>query len=359
MSKPYLILSDIHLHQWTAFATIGIDGVSSRLQQILDAIREAAWSLRAAGGDHIFLAGDIFHKRGSIEPAVLNTTMDVFKQLVDEGFIIYGLPGNHDMTANDSQRVGNAVTALESVGVQIAHAPMVVSLSEDHKVVLFPWYSTVSALIGAMTDLREDLVEDTIVDDCEPFLDAIIHAPIDGVLPHLPTHGLTAGALNSTGFNRVFSGHYHNHKAMGDDVYSIGALVHHCWGDIDSRAGWMIVDRDEVWQHQSSHPKFVELTGDETDDEAEAKCCGNYVRVRVEIEKDSELKEIRDGVMKMGALGCVVLPQRKSVVARAGVVTSASSVSVEAGIKSYLDKKSASAAVHALALDILSEARAS
>lgn len=358
MSAPFAILSDLHYHSWTAFAETDAKGVNSRLKAIIDATRFAAEKLRDRGGNAIFLAGDVFHKRGEVAPSVLNPVMDLYRDLIGQGFTIYAIPGNHDLERNDSERLANSITALESVGVTVAHEPMTVELNPDHKVVLFPWYSTVNQLIAHMTSWRDDLVEDLADHDAEPHLDAIIHAPIDGVLPHLPSHGLDANALFSTGFNRVFSGHYHNHKDLGQGVYSIGALTHQSWGDIGSTAGFLIVDGDEVEQHETEHPKFVDLTGDESEDEAREKCADNYVRVRIEIEKDSELKEFRDGVLAMGAKGVSVIPIRKTVVTRSGSTASTpGGVSIEASIDTYLKGKGASADVHSLALEILSEAR--
>ncbi len=356
--KPYAIISDPHYHSWTAFSETDARGVNSRLQGIIDATFECAAYLRSVGGDAIFIAGDTFHKRGSVEPSVLNPVMDCYRDLVAGGFKIYAIPGNHDLERNESERLGNAITALESVGVQVAHEPMVVDVAEEHKVVLFPWYSKINDLIVAMSSLREELVEEGIEADAEPFLDAIIHAPVDGVLPHLPSHGLDASGLSSTGFNRVFAGHYHNHKDLGAGVYSVGALTHQTWGDVGSLAGFLIVLDEEVQQFETSQPKFVDLTGDETDEEAKAKCKGNFVRVRMEVTTDSELKEIRDDILAMGAKGVNVIPIRTTTVTRANAPASSSTASIESSIDTYLKGKKASPEAHSLALDILGEARA-
>lgn len=359
MSAPYGIISDLHLHSWSAFSEITPEGENTRHIRIMDAIREAFAKLRECGGHRMFIAGDIFHKRGEIAPAILNPSMDLFKELIADGFEIFAIPGNHDLTANDSQRVGNSVTALETCGVIIAHEPMEVDMGDDHKIIMFPWFSTVAALTQSMDEWRSTLHIDSDGDD-NLYLEAIIHAPIDGVLPHLPSHGLAASALAETGFNRVFSGHYHNHKDLGDDVYSVGALTHQTWGDIGSLAGYIIVDGGEVTHYETSHPKFVDLSGDEEDSEAAEKCDGNYVRVRGEFENETDLKEIRQGVLDLGALGVTVIPIKTVTVNRAGetVTAPATSASLDASITGYLTKKAARPEAHALALDILSEARA-
>jgi DNA repair exonuclease SbcCD nuclease subunit len=358
MSKPYLILSDLHFHSWSQFAETGADGINSRLRQLIEAMNFAVNGLAEAGGKTIFLAGDVFHKRGEIAPSVLNPVMDAFERYVALGFEIHAIPGNHDLEKNESDRVGNSITALESVGVTVYHQPGFVDLSDEnrtHLVCMFPWFSSVKDLLREM-DLGRSAVLTRFDGDID-VIDAIIHAPVDGVLPHLPSHGLEAGSLSRIGFDKVFSGHYHNHVALPGDVYSVGAMTHQTWGDIGSKAGFLLVDGDEVKHFETHHPKFVELTGDETDEQAEALCQYNYVRVRAVIEKDEELKEIREGVLKLGARGVTVIPVRTTTVTRAGSTASSSGISIESSIKTYLDKKGASPKAHAIALEILSEAR--
>lgn len=357
---PFLLVSDLHFHSWSAFSTVDpTTGVNSRLESILQGLREGVASLDAAGGSTIVIAGDIFHKRGSIEPSVLNPVMDEFRGLTRRGYRVYAIPGNHDLASNESERVNNAVTALESVGVIVAHEPYTFEPDpgELWVVTLFPWRAKVADLICDMETSRNyaiDGYEESGYE--EPFQDAIIHAPIDGVLPHLEGHGASASALSDTGFTRVFAGHYHHHRDMGDEVYSIGALTHQTWGDIGSRAGYMLVYSDHVEQFETSQPKFVEITGDESDSEAIEKAEGNYVRVQIEVSGDGDLADIRKGVLDLGAKGVVVIPIKRAVVARA-ISGSSTSVSIESSIKAYLDKRSASANAHALALDILSVAR--
>lgn len=359
MEKPFLLFSDVHFHSWSAFSEPTPAGVNSRLQQIVDAIGFAAADLMAKGGDTIIIAGDVFHKRGSIEPSVLNPVMDLFKNLSGEhGLKIYAIPGNHDLEKNDSERLSNAITALESVGVDVAHQCDFVQVGPSHVVCLFPWFSTVKDLLHTMEMYRSRIL--TSFDGEIDQFDAVIHAPVDGVLPHLPSHGLDASGLSRIGFDRVFSGHYHNHVDLGDGVFSVGALTHQTWGDIDSLAGYMLVTESDQYHVETSHPKFVELTGEESEEDAAKKVAGNYVRVRGEIDSDEELKEIREGVLALGAKGVTVIPIRKTTVTREGAVpTTSGSVTIEASIKTFLEKREATPRAHTLALEVLSEARAS
>lgn len=59
MTLPYGVISDPHYHRWDAFATTNADGLNSRLEIQLDATKEAAKAMKAAGCKHMLVAGDI------------------------------------------------------------------------------------------------------------------------------------------------------------------------------------------------------------------------------------------------------------------------------------------------------------
>ena len=52
MTLPYGVISDPHYHRWDAFATTNADGLNSRLEIQLDATKEAAKAMKAAGCKH-------------------------------------------------------------------------------------------------------------------------------------------------------------------------------------------------------------------------------------------------------------------------------------------------------------------
>ena len=63
MTLPYGVISDPHYHRWDAFATTNADGLNSRLEIQLDATKEAAKAMKAAGCKHMLVAGDSQRKR--------------------------------------------------------------------------------------------------------------------------------------------------------------------------------------------------------------------------------------------------------------------------------------------------------
>ena len=224
----YALMADLHLHQWSAFASTNPDGVNNRLRGLLDEIERAAAELASKGGNTVVMAGDVFHVRGSVNPVVLNSLIDCLaacNRKHGTQFVI--IPGNHDLAGRDSERLGSAVTALECGYVRVTADSLELSVSElGGSAMLVPWHESVDALTAEIGTLIEEI---KAVGADPSTYDLILHAPIDGVIDGLPAHGLDPAWLGQTGFRRVFSGHYHNHKVFPaglapTEVISIGAV---------------------------------------------------------------------------------------------------------------------------------------
>jgi DNA repair exonuclease SbcCD nuclease subunit len=322
--KPYGLISDTHHHNWSAFATTLENGVNSRLQALLNEAERCAHEVRKAGGDTIIHAGDMFHVRGSIAPSVLNPTLDCYREIVDSGIRVIILAGNHDLEGKDSNRLGSAITALEGVGCRVFN-----NTTEIDGVTFAPWHNSVA-------DLKKTL-EGCDADLC---CDLIIHAPIDNVIAGIPDHGLDAAYLNKLGFRRVFAGHYHNHKDFGNNVYSIGALAHHTWSDIDSKAGFLIVSDEGVRWHKSHAPEFVEITAETDPAELALTVDGNYCRAKISSTKQKDVEELRAFLIDNGAKGVTILAQKEaSVSARTGSTVSAGA-SLEVSVADFIKAQS-------------------
>jgi len=345
---PYGIISDTHVHNWSAFATVNEHGINTRLQIILDETKRCAKEVKKAGGNTIYHAGDLFHVRGSIAPSVLNPTLDCYRDLIKDGFRVVILAGNHDLEGRDAARVSSAVTALEGVGCEVVNTVAAGMMMSDY-VAMTPWHQDLSVLRGHI-----EAIDPADRKGC----DLILHAPVDGVIIGLPDHGLTPEYLASLGFKRVFSGHYHNHKSFENGVYSVGALTHLTWSDVGTKAGFLVVTDDEVKWHSSHAPSFVEIYADTDPEEVPLIVDGNYVRAKIEAARNSEVEELREWLMKCGAKGVVIHPIKKPTDERS--TATAKTVSVESSIGEYIKEQGMvrPAVVQSICTDILSRVEA-
>lgn len=345
--KPYGLISDTHHHNWTAFSHTTAEGINSRLEWILLETHRAADAVFKAGGDTLVHAGDLFHVRGSVAPSVLNPTLATYKQIVDGGMKIIINAGNHDLEGRQAADVSSAITALKEVGCTIINQPTVLA---KEGLALCPYISKVADLKAAL----EKLQDETDAPNC----DLIVHAGIDGVIKGLPDHGLDAEYLSKLKFVRTFAGHYHHHKKLHDRVWSIGALTHQTWGDIGTKAGFLVISGREVKWHASHAPSFVEVDGSTKPEEIPLIVDGNYVRAKIVNSKSSEIEDLRKYLIGEGAKGVTIISQPKT-----GVTRTASSVkagaSLDVSVADYIKGAAydREAELTVLCDDILKEAR--
>lgn len=346
---PYGIISDTHNHNWSAFATESDKGLNSRLMTTLAETMRCAAEVKKLGGNTMYHCGDLFHVRGSIAPSVLNPTLDCYKAIIDSGVHIIINAGNHDLEGKSADRISSAITALEGVGCTVINTP--VYGMDD--VVIIPWVQDIKELKAAI-----EYIAPTDRASC----DLLLHAPIDGVIPGIPDHGLTAGWLQGLGYRRVFSGHYHNHKDLGGGVYSIGALTHLTWGDVGTKAGYLIVSDAGVDWRSTHAPQFVDISDIEDDDEIRMAVDGNFVRISLNSPKPGEVDGIRELLTSYGAKGVQVLATANpaAATARSGASVVSKGQTLDASISSYVSTQSFKnpTKVAVLCSEILAQVRA-
>ena len=301
MSKPYGIISDLHLFNWQAFSFVNENKLNNRLVGLLSELVRCGEEVIKAGGDTLYCAGDLFHVRGSITPSVLNPTRDAFRKLKDMGIAVRMIPGNHDLEGKDSDVVGSAVNLLSDDGIEVVHEPR---YFQNNKVLMLPWYDNLDTLRANLAHCAACLKESRD----ETNWDVIIHAPLNNVIVGLPDRGLSTEELLSYGFKRIFAGHYHNHKVLADNfaVTSVGALAHHSWSDVYSKAGFLIVSDNDVRWMKSHLPEFVDITSDMSEADAELAAEGNYVRAHIIDGKMTTVEKIRDWMTASGAKGVII-----------------------------------------------------
>lgn len=288
--KLYGICSDLHFHNFSAFSEPAKPGIGSRLQSIADELVRAAEMVKGQGGGRLYVAGDIFHVRGSIQTEVMNVAHLAFAEVSNMGIEVRAIFGNHDIADRTGTWAGNAVSTLELAGV---HCVSGVGYFGDDDVLMIPWVESVKELRKVLSDFGQS----------HPGADVILHAPLNGVLRGIPPTGLEPSQLEQLGFKRVFSGHYHNHVNFNDRVYSVGATTNQTWSDVGTKAGFLTVMPDSVVHHETQAPLFVDY------DPAQPEGVrGNFVRFKTKVSSQTEIAKFRHALEQLGAKGVVIHP---------------------------------------------------
>jgi len=357
---PFGVCSDVHLHKWASFSHEDADGTNSRLKIQLTELKKAAVEITRQGGRRLVITGDLFHVRGSIAPSVLNPAIEAFQDICQRRHAPYlnvvVIAGNHDLESKDSKRLSNACESLSTIeGVTVVSKP---HIDFDDKAFYVPWIESLDDLKAAIESGVQKIKDNA---QAVSEYDLFLHAPVNEVLQGMPDHGLDPDYLSALGFRYVFCGHYHNHKEVRANVFSVGALTHQTWGDTTSKAGYMIVGEEEVQHIQTDAPRFVEFDALKVADDAEALqlCRGNYVRIRLGQTTQSEVQEMREYLTESCLAAAVVIEAARAekTTARASPVAAGSTLA-----KSVADFITArpmtadKAAVFAQCEDILSKA---
>lgn len=332
------IISDTHLHNWTQFAHVTNDGINSRLKVIL---RQMEWVAQVAkntfGCSALIHCGDLFHVKNGIPTSVLiptRATIDKMRSFfpyiednrLDNNMIF--LAGNHDLEFADGRQSGASTNLF---------APMT-----THDAKTFASFSNVFTFLPWQQNV--DVWKETFLKICKSRSDGFsqchyvfTHAPLDGAVAGVPEFGINQAWLDQIGFKgKIFAGHYHNHKAVSPQLISVGALCHHTWNDVGSKAGFIVLDtKENDWQFfESKTPQFVDL-----DLTPEAKITGNYVRITADGSIE-EANKIKDQLFEAGALGAVVNLKAKEIEANREIsVGEIQSSPLNVTLKNYIDKR--------------------
>ncbi len=289
------VISDTHYHPFTLFAgKQERDGCNERLKSQLDATWQAAQSMKAQGCTHIVHAGDMFHVRGSISPVTLNRVKALYQEIANElGLPIYVIAGNHDLETKSSVMMANASTALNCDNI---HVVCGTHIDHDKRLVLVSWFDSQSQLMCELNRIADEL------GDSRSDYTVVIHAPLNSVIVGIPETGIEPQDLQDLGFGLVLSGHYHNHKQLTDNVFSVGALQHHNWGDCHSLAGYLLVNSELAVTHvATSAPKFIDFMTEDDD----SNISGNYIRLSGIAASDEDIESAKTSLRAMGAKGVV------------------------------------------------------
>ena len=197
----------------------------------------------------VFCLGDVFDNKMSINVAVLNTAMEIFKDISDIA-PIHCLIGNHD-TYN---KIINEVNSVKPLGllnnVTIYEEPEILNIN-NKKVYLMPWRVDAKA--------EKVCIEDALEEKCNYLL---CHTEVKGMkYNRFTTCGGGNGLEEYDGFTKVVSGHIHWRQEKDNLIY-IGSPYDTNKGDKGNSKGIYVLDieNDEFeFIENKLTPRYIKL----------------------------------------------------------------------------------------------------
>lgn len=257
-----VLFSDPHFANRTAFGHIDpkaeFPGCNSRFHETAKTYRAAVEYAEENDCESIFILGDVFHDRGSIEIPVYNGVYQLFKETVERGIRLVVYPGNHDtvdLRAMYTNKHLHSLFMFEKLAY-VYEKPTLVQTAY-FPVCVVPYSNSGMEVVVATEKLVEKMSGDIkIVMFHHSFNDAVT-GPHEWVMPHkLDAHDI------SEKYTHKFSGHYHLHQRLAGDLWYVGSPLHHDFGERNYNPGFIHVLPDGDWKHieNTVSPRFQVIT---------------------------------------------------------------------------------------------------
>lgn len=301
----YIVVSDTHFHNWTEFSKPDEEYVNSRLREQIEVMREV-FELARERNAGILFAGDMFHKRQSVDTRVFNAVYDLFEENSD--VYVAGIPGNHDKVTN-SLKSESSIDIFNYIDyTHIAVEPEQINPNNSVCITLVPYGDEVADIKEYLKGVKVDTNKTNIL---------VAHLGISGGLVGSGGHRLEGAFaysdLQPDKFDYIMLGHYHRPQQLSENdkhIY-VGPLTQNSFGEegYDTGVVYLDYENNTIERIPIKSTKFVTISGDDipedieeiiensyirfTGDRGQAKAIENMVEdlsnVRVQIE---ELKEV-------------------------------------------------------------------
>lgn len=231
--------------------------------------------------DTIFILGDLFDNRTSINAKVHDAVYELFNKNL-KYFDIYIILGNHDIYYNSTTEVHSLKFLNKFKNIHVIDKPEVL-IFDDHKFLMVPWLVNQKDIINILKEYKADVL--------------MGHFDIVGFNFNkkvLSKNGLPINYFLNL-FDLVFSGHFHTRtvKNIGDtEIVYVGSPYQMNRGCADEERGFIILDTKLLKYKFFSNniaSKFITINYPERFTEEMIK--NNRVDVYIKYDKDNYAPE--------------------------------------------------------------------
>lgn len=288
MSK-FVVISDTHFHNWTEFARPDEEYVNSRLAEQIRALESVFEMAREEQADIIF-AGDLFHKRQSVDTRVFNAVYEVFEDNRDVN--VYGIPGNHDKVTNSLYSDSSIDTFKFIENTEIATEMQQIQL-HDTDLTMIPYGDEVEEIKDYLAELEVDDSKTNIL---------VAHLGVSGSLVGQGGHRLEGAFsyedLQPDKFDYIMLGHYHRPQTLQQEdkhIY-VGTLTQNTFSDEGHTPGAVLIDTEKSSVERLEVPstRFVTIDGSNIPEDIESLLETSYVRFRGSREQARALENVAE-----------------------------------------------------------------
>ncbi|QKE56344.1 recombination exonuclease [Bacillus phage YungSlug] len=293
-----ICFGDLHAHMFTDFSEIDEITGNSRFTHVMscfDAMEDYALENNIK---YILFAGDMFHKRVTINTTVFNFVYNRVSDMTQKGLRFIMIPGNHDQVSNEDFPQHSLETFKEIEGVVVLDrfgSYMISDYEKPYYVFPVP-YSKNAEMVKKEI---EKYAYETTNNGIEKQSILLGHLGLSGAFVGKSNYAMADAFTVEDLFPHAFAfgvfGHFHRGQELGGyfNFFYTGAPLQHNFGDEGQDKGFTVIDL--VTQTKEfvpiDTPQFITVTSEELDDLDKAKLEGNFVRYKIDADKVEDLTE--------------------------------------------------------------------
>lgn len=201
-------------------------------------------------GDALFVMGDVFDSRQSINILVMNNCIEIFEDLGnlfgDDG--VWVMTGNHDCWTKNSSRVHSLVALSGIPNVHVFNEEVKIK-STGKNFILLPWGKTLQE--------EKDFLESTTSD----YL--FVHTDINGARFNAKApadHGHGNDQESYRRHTKVYGGHIHYRQKVNEHITLVGCPYQMDRSDMGNKKGVYLLDFEtdtETFFENDYSPEFI------------------------------------------------------------------------------------------------------
>ena len=282
-------MSDTHFHNWTEFSKPDEEYANSRLAEQIQAL-ESVFNMAQKEDAIVLFAGDLFHKRQSVDTRVFNAVFDMFEKYSD--VVVHGIPGNHD-------KVTNSLYSDSSIDT-FNHIPNTTIYTEMEQISVGDVALTMIPYGDEVEEIKEYLNSVEVEEDKINIL--VAHLGVSGSLVGSGGHRLegafTYTDLQPDKFDYIMLGHYHRPQELQGNMNHVyvGVLTQNTFSDEGHAPGVVMIDTDKgiIERKEIASTKFITVDGANIPEDIEEVIETSYVRFRGSREQARALENVTE-----------------------------------------------------------------
>ena len=311
----FIAFSDTHFHPHNVGSTMLEGGISSRLMDIGNAVREVYQYAKINDIEHVVFAGDLFHTKKNVDVPAFNLAWKIIKSEAGDIKTLM-IPGNHDIASPDGSQ--NSLEAFHGDNATVYSKPQIKLLGNDGSncLLCFVPFPAVNGKFnkGKFLDSIER-IQLMISDYAETgeFVPKqkilVTHAHINELM--IRHHGFEGDFEIdeiSSYFDLMLLGHHHIFDEIRSPeaklkAISLGSVLPLTFNDVGHLRGFTVIDTDEPNHYtfiKTTAPDFMIINNSENFDQLEAGDFKDAI-VRIKAESEAEAKRMERQLVKSEA----------------------------------------------------------